>query len=265
MPALARLIEAGYSGYPVPMRIDEAVLAWMVSHWDESLEHSVVLYEEDTPVAFALFARRGDAAWIGGLGVVPERRRAGLARQAMHAVLARAHADGVRAVTLEVLESNPAAYALYRDLGFTDTRRLEVLRLPTANRAATMHGEWVPVDRGEFAAHATLEAAPWQRGDATLAHMLELGDPVRLLGVAHAGARGAVAVRVAQAQGALIQARGPADPRWWSEVLPPLAHACEVEGLRVLNAPSAGVLAEAFTRAGAVLDAAQTEMRRTFD
>ena len=63
----AELFTAAYEGYVVPMRIDEASLAWMEEKFDFDLDASRIAYREGEPVGLANLAVRGRDAWIGGV------------------------------------------------------------------------------------------------------------------------------------------------------------------------------------------------------
>lgn len=80
------------------------------------------------PMGFALlravlFEGGGGEAEVLTLATRPQARRQGVARQALTAALAKAHADGVERVFLEVAEDNTAARALYETLGFREVGR----------------------------------------------------------------------------------------------------------------------------------------------
>lgn len=75
------------------------------------------------PLGFALlravvFAGGGGEAEVLTLATRPGARRQGVARRALTAALAKAHAAGVDRVYLEVAADNVAARALYAGLGF---------------------------------------------------------------------------------------------------------------------------------------------------
>ncbi|WP_243694904.1 ribosomal protein S18-alanine N-acetyltransferase [Labedella populi] len=57
---------------------------------------------------------------IQTIAVAPSFRRAGLGRAVMAELIGAARLAGARRVFLEVREDNPAAHALYADLGFVD-------------------------------------------------------------------------------------------------------------------------------------------------
>jgi GNAT superfamily N-acetyltransferase len=175
---LAAVFTAAYSDYFVPMQVDEQALRTMVSTFDVRLDESRVAVLDGGLVGFANLAVRGEAAWIAGVGVVPECRRSGTGRELMRALLDRAATLGVREVRLEVIEANEAALQLYLQLGFSITRWLEIWSLPLAGGSGA--GAARPVDVG--AAHERIRALrsspePWQRADGTVAHYRTLDPP----------------------------------------------------------------------------------------
>jgi ribosomal-protein-alanine N-acetyltransferase len=70
------------------------------------------------PVGFVLARLAAGEAEILTIAVARSHRRAGLGWQLMHAVLRELHAARAEALFLEVDETNEAAIALYRRLGF---------------------------------------------------------------------------------------------------------------------------------------------------
>src|SRR5439155_15133826 len=110
LPAFTALFNAGYEGYVIPFRVDEATVRWMLDSFDIDADASRVAYRSDDPVGFANLARRGDQAWVGGVGVVPSARRQGLGEQLMRAVHEEARSRGVATIRLEVIEQNEAAF-----------------------------------------------------------------------------------------------------------------------------------------------------------
>jgi ribosomal protein S18 acetylase RimI-like enzyme len=198
--SLAELFTAGYAGYPLPIQVDAATLGTMVDVFDLELERSRVATRDGTPVGVVLLGLR-ERAWIGGLGVVAEARRAGVGLALMEAVLDETRAAGVDEVRLEVLEGNDAAIRLYERLGFTHLRILEVWSLDAeAPRSAAVDA---PVD-GALAAIRTLRSAdePWQRDDGSIANMRARGDAVAAVAD---GDGGAAVLRVADGRVGVLQ------------------------------------------------------------
>ncbi len=70
------------------------------------------------PSAFAIAWHIADELHLLNLATRVERRRRGLARAVMHAVLEYARASAIQRVLLEVRRSNRPAIALYRGLDF---------------------------------------------------------------------------------------------------------------------------------------------------
>jgi GNAT superfamily N-acetyltransferase len=170
---LTALFNAGYADYVIPMRLhDETALRWMIDSFDIDLEASRVAVSNGEPVGFANLAIRGDEAWVGGVGVVTGVRRQGTGETLMRALHDEARARGAARIWLEVIEQNEAAYRLYEKLGYDVVRWLEVWTLsalPSADGARE-----VPVEQAhERIRRLRTTREPWQRSDATLAHLTD--------------------------------------------------------------------------------------------
>jgi len=92
--------------------------------------HGYVWEEADRIVGFTLLSRRGttDVWYIAGVGVHPDYRRRGIARQLVSASLEMIRERGGRIALLDVIDGNYPAYRLYQSLGFetyTGTLTLE--------------------------------------------------------------------------------------------------------------------------------------------
>lgn len=68
------------------------------------------------------------AAYDAGTGVIPAYRRQGIAEELFKFMVPRLKEVAVEQYLLEVLTGNERAVALYRKLGFVETRRLAVFR-----------------------------------------------------------------------------------------------------------------------------------------
>lgn len=231
---LAEVFNAGYEGYFVPVRVDAAGLASMVDLWDIDLSRSRVALHDEQPVGVANLAVRGDRGWIGGIGVAPSARRNGFGRALMEAVLAVAPP----VVTLEVLEQNEHAIRLYEDLGFTQTRVLEVWSLTAEVSAAEARStEFRPLGQAGL---------PWQRADESLpsgCERIEVDGAAALIRV--------TGQRVAVAQ---LDAR---DVDAAAELL--AAARARGEALHFMNVPEGDPASIALNRLGGSLDLRQFE------
>jgi GNAT superfamily N-acetyltransferase len=103
LPALARVFDAGFSGYVVPLQMTESALAEHLDVNGIDLACSRVLADPE-PVAFVLIAWRDGAAWVGGIGTAPSHRGRGLGEQTLWAGVRAAAERGCDAVWLEVIE-----------------------------------------------------------------------------------------------------------------------------------------------------------------
>jgi GNAT superfamily N-acetyltransferase len=104
---------AGYVGGSFEM--DAAGLARFVSLQGADLCYSRFARTPEGLAGFAYINRTGNISRIGGMGVVPIARRAGVARRLLVHLLEEAQERGDHAMVLEVIEQNPAAHRLYAE------------------------------------------------------------------------------------------------------------------------------------------------------
>jgi len=167
---LTNVFNDSYADYVVPMpRYEERLMRWLIDTFDVDLDASRIAVADGVPVGFVNLALRGDQAWIGGLGVVPQARRQGLGELLMRAAHDEARARAVERVWLEVIVQNEGASLLYEKLGYRAVRDLEVWTLN--EDGAPGSAREVPVAQAHERIRALRTARePWQRADATLAH-----------------------------------------------------------------------------------------------
>jgi ribosomal protein S18 acetylase RimI-like enzyme len=129
LSALARAFQFSFSDYFVPMNMDEAHLREFIYVNDIDLGLSfLVETPSGQPVGQALSGRRGELGWIGGVGLHPEYRGKGIARDLVKGQLKAFRDAGVQEVTLEVLSQNDRAKKLYDGMGFETVRDLQYFR-----------------------------------------------------------------------------------------------------------------------------------------
>ena len=108
------------------LALDQASLdgLWSRNQWHSELAEprrpGVGLWHGETLVAMASGWLVMDELHITLVAVAPERRRQGLGRQVLQALLNQARQQGAAHATLEVAPGNTAAVALYRGLGFQE-------------------------------------------------------------------------------------------------------------------------------------------------
>jgi len=215
------------------------------------LAHSLVAVESGVAVGLANLGRRGERAWVAGVGVIPARRGAGIGEQLMRGLFAQARDLGARDVGLEVITKNTPAIALYEKLGFETTRELEVFSLAEAATGAEAEEVDIGTARRVISRHRDAPE-PWQREDATVANLTRREPPPQGLVTGEAAA----VYRLDGARVGLLQAGGEPD------ALPALIAALRAKGLvSAVNYPAGGSVAAALTDAGAELALRQYEMR----
>ncbi|MBN1201154.1 MAG: GNAT family N-acetyltransferase [Anaerolineae bacterium] len=125
--AFTAAFNLAYSDYFMPIAMTAPSFRALIERDDLDLRASVAALDGDEIVGTGLLGIREQVGWIGGLGVIPERRRQGIGRQMMVYLLDRARERGLSTVKLEVIEKNTGAYHLYCQLGFTGGRYLLAL------------------------------------------------------------------------------------------------------------------------------------------
>jgi GNAT superfamily N-acetyltransferase len=250
---LRELFNEGFSDYLVPLWMDAALFSHHLRANDVDLACSQVVVA-DRPAAFALLARRGDEAWVGGMGTAPSYRRRGLGERALVAGIEAAEQQGCRVVWLEVLDGNGPAIRLYEKLGFAVARDLVLWSLPARPGAAPAGRHVEGREAGAWIAAHRPSREPWQRADESLAAMA----PLRGLFVDRDDEpAGAVVYRE---QGEEVNALQVA-ARDASAAADALLAAAAGRRLRLLNAPAGEPPSQALRELGADVAGRQHEMR----
>jgi GNAT superfamily N-acetyltransferase len=126
--AFTHAFNLAYSDYLVPISMTPPAFQALIDRDDLILDASVAAVDEAGQiVGTGLLGIRGRLGWIGGMGVIPSRRREGIGRQMMHYLIEQARTRGLTRIDLEVIENNTVAHSLYCDLGFIHTRYLLIL------------------------------------------------------------------------------------------------------------------------------------------
>ncbi len=145
---------AGYVGGSVTF--DAKSFSGFLTLQNINLALSRLALQEGEPVGFGLVARRGWTSRLAAMGVVPEASGQGVGTRLLEGLLEEARGRGDRRYTLEVIEQNPRAVALYQKLGFSVRQRLlefeahqlegeraglESLDIAEVARLAVQHGD----------------------------------------------------------------------------------------------------------------------------
>ena len=111
-----------FSDYAIPAHYTVEYLRNLVLRRGYRPDLAVGAFDGPRLVGFVFNCLDGDEAYNSGTGVVISHRRRGIARQLMERSIETLPA---KRYILEVIESNERAAALYRSLGFAETRRLQ--------------------------------------------------------------------------------------------------------------------------------------------
>jgi len=128
-------LNRAYADYYVPIHLHESSFEELVQREDIKLESSIAAHDNGAIVGLGMLGVRGARGWIGGMGVVPERRGQGVGRQMLNALISEARRLGLARLQLEVIIQNEPAYQLYQSVGFKRLRHLAVLFTGDAPRA----------------------------------------------------------------------------------------------------------------------------------
>ena len=125
-----------FSDYQVDMQASREEFEQRMARDGVRLEISAGAFDEGLMIGFYMNARgewRGKpTAYDAGTGVIPAYRRQGIAEQLFAFMAPRLRGAAIEQYLLEVLTGNDRAVALYRKLGFVETRRLAVFRRSVA-------------------------------------------------------------------------------------------------------------------------------------
>jgi len=135
---------AAFADYAVPMQLDLAALATMLTRRGYAPELSVGAFAGEQLVAFHLICR---GSWQGrpavydtGSGVLPTWRGRRLSRAMFEWLAPRWRDAGVVEARLEVLVDNLAARRSYESVGFTVYREFDCLQLDAVPEVVLAEG-----------------------------------------------------------------------------------------------------------------------------
>ena len=123
-----------FSDYDIPANYPVEYLKNLVLRRGYRPDLAVGAFDGDRLVGFVFNCLDGDAAYNSGTGVAISHRRRGIARMLMQRSIDRLPA---KRYLLECIETNYRAEALYRDIGFKETRRLQSWSYVAPPRPAT--------------------------------------------------------------------------------------------------------------------------------
>ena len=111
-----------FSDYDIPANYPVEYLRQLVTRRGFRPDLAAGAFDGERLAGFVFNCLDGDDAYNSGTGVVISHRRQGIARQLMQQSIETLPA---KRYWLEVIETNHRAHALYRELGFEESRRLQ--------------------------------------------------------------------------------------------------------------------------------------------
>lgn len=129
-----------FSDYQISLQMTEEQFEQRVKRDGVELELSAGAFDNERMIGFYMNGRgmwHGQAtAYDAGTGVVPDHRRRGVAIDLFEFIAPQLKDRAIKQYLLEVITSNERAVALYRKLGFAETRTLAALRSKEAVKTA---------------------------------------------------------------------------------------------------------------------------------
>jgi len=172
LPDLVKLLNQGFEGYFVPIRIEMTDFLTMLRKDGTDLTASQVLIVDDVPSGIALIARRGWTSRLAAMGIAKERRGLGAGSWFMELLMEQARHRGEREMVLEVIEQNEVAVKLYQKAGFHIVRRLVGLIRKDGEEKQISSLEEIDLRQiGRFVSQYGLSDLPWQLSGESIAQM----------------------------------------------------------------------------------------------
>ena len=127
LEAFAQLYTRSFERYFYPMEQTTEGFAARVRNEQLDLYRSVALMMGDRPAGQATLALRGERAWCGGFGIVPEFRGQRLGPPLFAELVAQARKASAKILTLEALTRNAPALSVYTGAGMRVRRDVRLL------------------------------------------------------------------------------------------------------------------------------------------
>lgn len=265
-----------FTGYYFPMTQTAAGLEQMMRENDVRLSDSSLLLVDGALAGVGLVGVRETRGWIAGMGVAPQWRGQGIGAALLGRLLDRMRAIGLREAQLEALNANTPALALYRRMGFRESRSLLVYQGPLANAERARLGEAMAPDEraravaprlalGAFDAFHAVRPA-WQRERPTLERIAGALDG---LGLWQGGELRAYLLYARQSGGFAVLDVGARDEEPTARrdavarLLLALTNRATEAAFRAINTPPGDPLRDALDLLGCPVEISQREMTRS--
>ena len=177
---LTGILNDCYEDYATPIHFHSQQFDFFVRAHDVLLDRSFVALADNELVGLTLLGKRGERGWVSGLGVLPNRRRQGIAQALMVEVMKNARDVGVKRLQLEVISNNQPAIDLYTGLGWRLGRELLVWERAEVQGPLPIHREMSREMDVRFLLENYFDAwheipTCWQREKESLMRYIEIG------------------------------------------------------------------------------------------
>ena len=200
---LAEIFNAGYEGYFMPFKLDEAAFRFMSTTWDDDLDASRVALVDGEPVGICKVAVRGDRGWVGGHGVTVPHRGEGVGDALMRGVIEERRASASAKSGSRCSSRTSRRSACTSGSGSRTVREFEGWTLEEFVFERHEASRRLGRSSARARPRGALLARPWQRADESVTHL----DAVEAMG----GERGARFTAAAVAGLAAAGHRGERD------------------------------------------------------
>jgi ribosomal protein S18 acetylase RimI-like enzyme len=170
-----------FSDYDIPAKYTSEYLTNLVIRRGYRPDLAVGAFDGMRLVGFVFNCLDGDAAYNSGTGVAISHRRQGIARRLMQQSI---ETLPVRRYILEVIDTNYRAAALYRELGFVETRQLQSWNYVAPTLLSVQAQAGVPVPQLQRLRSWCDMTPSWQNDVPSI---LRAREPYLILGDAEAG------------------------------------------------------------------------------
>jgi ribosomal protein S18 acetylase RimI-like enzyme len=149
LSTLARVFNAAFEGYFVPIHFTIDTLKYKINSEDISLKLSTGVFDGSELVAFMFHGVRLSRAYNAGTGVLPTYRRQGLVSRMYEFQFRQLRQAGINEVFLEVITQNTPAIRAYEKAGFSTIRQLVCYKGKVSN-SSIPKGKHISIDNIEI-------------------------------------------------------------------------------------------------------------------
>lgn len=134
VPLIREILVDSFSNYFFHVNPSEEELKEQLYALNFDADNSLLAYLDNEPIGVAVCGARGDTIHLGPMGIVTKYQGQGYGKELLEKTIELHRGNKFKKILLEVIRQNSRAYHLYRNAGFTVTRKL--CGLKSMSRAA---------------------------------------------------------------------------------------------------------------------------------